>query len=53
MDSHQSLSDNKPPRVSGTLSILTDLNNAVVWMGSTRPLISKSYSAFIRATSAI
>ena len=28
-----SLSDSKPPQVSGTLlSILTDLNNAVVWM---------------------
>ena len=32
-------------QVSGTLlSILTDLNNAVVWMVSTRPLISKSSS---------
>ena len=30
-------------QVSSTLlSILTDLNNAVVWMVSTRPLISKS-----------
>ena len=28
------------------LSILTDLNNAVVWMISTRPLISKSSSSY-------
>ena len=40
---HWSLSDNKSPQVSGTLlSILADLNNAVVWMISTRLLISKS-----------
>ena len=38
-----SLSDNISPYVFGTLlSILTDLNNAVVWMVLTRPLISKS-----------
>ena len=35
----------KSPLVSRTLlSILTDLNNAAVWMFSTRPLISKYYS---------
>ena len=40
---HRTLSDNKSPRVCSTLlSILTDLNNAVVWMVSTSPLISKS-----------
>ena len=42
MVSRRSLSDNKSPQVSGTLlSILADLNNAVVWMVSTRPLIFK------------
>ena len=45
MVSHRSLSDNKSPQVSRTLlSILTDLNNAVVWMVSTCPFISKSSS---------
>ena len=40
---HWSLSDSKSPRDSRTLlSILADLNNAVVWMVSTCPLISKS-----------
>ena len=40
---HWNLSDSKCPQVSRTLlSILTDLNNAVVWVVSTRPLISKS-----------
>ena len=40
---HWSLSDSKSPQVSRTLlSILTDLNNALIWMVSTRPLISKS-----------
>ena len=39
---HLSLSDGKSPQVSRTLlSILADLNNVVVWMASTRPLISK------------
>ena len=43
--SHWSLSDNKSPQVFSTLlSILANLNNAVVWMVSTHPLISKSYS---------
>ena len=42
MVSHWSLGDSKTPQVSRTLlSILADLNNAVVWMVSTRPLISK------------
>ena len=42
---HRRLSDHKSPRVSRTLlSIMADLNNAVVWMSSTRPLISKSSS---------
>ena len=43
MVSHWSLNDSKSPQVSRTLlSILTDINNAVVWMVSIRPLISKS-----------
>ena len=45
---HWSLSDSKYPQVSRTLhSILADLNNAVIWMISTYPLISKSSSPFI------
>ena len=45
---HWNLSDSKSPQVYRTLlSILADLNNAVVWMVSTRPLISKSPSLFI------
>ena len=37
------LSENKFPQVSRTpLSIMTDFNNAVVWMVSTCPLIFKS-----------
>ena len=45
---HWSLSGSKFPQVSWTLqSILADLNNAVFWMVSTRPLISKSFSPFI------
>ena len=45
---HWSLSDSKSPQVSKTLhSILVDVNNGVVWMVSTRPLISKSPSPFI------
>ena len=40
---HWSLSDSKSPQVSRTHPhILADLNNAVVWIVSTRPLISKS-----------
>ena len=40
MVSHWSLSDNKSPQVSS----LADLNNAVAWTVSTRPVISKSSS---------
>ena len=44
-----SLSDCKSPQVSRTLlSILADLNNAVVWLLSTFPLISKSSSPFTK-----
>ena len=44
---HWSLSDSKSPQVSKTLlSILAVLNNAVVWMVSTRPPTSKSFSPF-------
>ena len=47
MLSHWSLSDNKSPQVSKTLlSILADHKNAVVWMVSTHPLISKSSSLY-------
>ena len=45
MVSHKSLSDSKSLQVSRTrLSILSDLNNAVVWIVSTHLLISKSSS---------
>ena len=45
---HWILSDSKSPHVSTSLiSILADLNNAVVWMASTRSLFSKSSSPFI------
>ena len=45
---HWSLSDSKFSQVTRTLlSILTDLNNVVIWMVSTRPLISKSSSPFM------
>ena len=44
---HWSLSDCKSPQISRTLlSILAVLNNAVVWMVSTRPPTSKSTSPF-------
>ena len=44
---HWSLND-KSSQVSRTLlSILTDVNNEVIWMVSTSPLISKSSSPFI------
>ena len=44
---HGSLSDCKSPQVSRTLlSILAVLNNAVIWMVSTRPPASKSSSPF-------
>ena len=42
---HYSLSDNKFPQVSRILlSIMADLNNALVWMVSNPPLILKSTS---------
>ena len=42
---HWSLSDSKSPQIYSTLlSILGDLNNAVVSTVSTRPVISKSSS---------
>ena len=45
MVSHMSMSDSESPQDSWTLlSILADLNNAVVWMFSA--LISKSFSSF-------
>ena len=44
---HWSLSDSKSPQVSRTrLSILAVLSNAVVWIVSTRPPISKSSRPF-------
>ena len=44
---HWSFSDSKSPEVFGTLlSILAVLNNAVVWMASTRPPTSKYSSPF-------
>ena len=46
MVSHRSLSDCKSPRVSRS-SILTDLNNAVVWMVSNCHLIFNSSSPCI------
>ena len=45
MVSHWSLSDSKSSQIYRTLlSILADLNNAVVWVVSICPLISKSFS---------
>ena len=45
---HRGLSDSKSSQVSRILlSILADLDNALVWMVSTRPRISKSFSPFI------
>ena len=42
---HWSLSDSESSQVSETLlSILADLSNAVIWMVTTRPFISKSSS---------
>ena len=44
---HWSLRDSKSPQVSGTrLRILAVLSNAVVWIVSTRPPISKSSRPF-------
>ena len=45
---HWSLSDSKSLQVSRTLlGILADLNNAVVWVVSTRPLISSTSSPWM------
>ena len=45
---HWSLSDNKSPQFSRTVhKILTDLNNAVVWMVSTRLFIFKLSNPFV------
>ena len=45
---HWRWSDNKSPKISRTLhNILPDLKNAVVWMVSSRPLISKASNPFI------
>ena len=42
---HWSLSDSKSPEVSRSFfNILADLNNVVVWVASTRPLLSSSSS---------
>ena len=47
---HWSLSDSKSPQFSRTLpGILADLNNVVVWMVSTGPLIFKSSSPFYKS----
>ena len=44
---HWSLSDSKSPQISRTfLSILVNLNNAVIWMVPTRPFIYKSFGTF-------
>ena len=44
---HWSLSDSNSPQVARTLlSILAVLNNAVIWMVSTRPPTSKSSNSF-------
>ena len=44
---HWSLSDSKSPQITRTLfNILSDLNNAIVWMTSTRSLISESSCPF-------
>ena len=47
---HWSLSDTKSPHVFRTLlSIIADLNNAIVWIVCTCPLISMSSSPFVNA----
>ena len=47
MVSHWGLTDSKSPKVSWTLlSILADLNKAVVWMVSIPPIISKISSPY-------
>ena len=49
-----SLGNGKSPKVSMTLhSILVDLDNSVVWMVYTRPVILKSYSFFTEPLSIV
>ena len=44
---HWSLSESKSPQVSRTiLSILSDRNNELVWMVSTRPVLSNFSSLY-------
>ena len=43
---HWSLSDSKSQVTRSLLSILLDLNNAVVWIVSIHPVISKSHSPY-------
>ena len=51
---HKNLSDSKSPQVSRILlGILADLNNAVVWTVTTRPVISKSSSPDINPLAAM
>ena len=51
---HWSFSDSKSPQVSWSPpSILADLNYAIVWMVSNRPLISKSSSPFVNPSVAV
>ena len=46
---HWSLSDSEPPKISRTLlNILTDLNNAVVWIVSALPSIYNSFKPFTK-----
>ena len=53
MVSYRSFSDNKFKFSRTFLSILVNLNNAVVWKVSTRPLISKSSSPCINPLVAV
>ena len=51
---HRSLNGSKSPQVSrNLLCILANLNKAVVWMVSTRPLISKSSSSDINTLATV
>ena len=43
---HWSVSDSKSQISETLLSILADLNNAVVWLVSSRPPISASFSPY-------
>ena len=51
---HWNLSDSKFPQIYMTfLSVLAGFNHAVVWMVSTRPIISESSSAFINPSATL